>query len=181
MEDKKNEGENQRQNIRDRMARLSQGVSWAEQRSITVGDEFIRLEVQIATIIFAFSGLSLDKFNSEIQSLFSNPTILFLKIVFALSLIFLLVSLACGLLHLKNRERFCDTVLNQRVLRLNKWREALEAEETSFKEALAYDSGTRLGEGPTVSEPKWTWILQSVCLGIGVIGLLTLTLVILFS
>lgn len=168
------------QNIRDRLTKLSSGIAWTEQRSITIGDEFIRLEVQIATILFTFSSFFLNKFNNKYLDFASSETLLVMRLAFALSLISLLISLTFGLLHIKTRERFCDQILKQRVLRHRKWTEALE-KDTTFKEALAYEDGSKLGPGITVAEPAWTWILQSVCLAVGVVGLLTLALIFLFN
>jgi len=169
------------QNVRDRLTKLSQGIMWAEQRSITVGDEFIRLEVQVATILFTFSGLFLDKFDAVHLGFASESMLFVMRLSFSLSLVFLLISLACGLLHLKTREKFCDTVLDQRVRRYNKWREVLELKNVTFKEAEAFEKGSSLGSGLTVAEPSWTWILQTVCLAVGVLGLFTLALVFLFN
>lgn len=163
------------------MEKLSNGIAWAEQRSITVGDEFIRLEVQIAAILLTFSSLFLDNFNKQELGIESNAVFLGMRLTFALSLSFLLISLAFGLLHLKTREKFCDKVLEQRVRRHKKWREVLENEETTFREALAFEEGSSLGNSATIEEPSWTWILQTVCLSLGVLGLFALSIVVLFK
>jgi hypothetical protein len=51
----------------------------------------------------------------------------------------------------------------------------------SFEEAEAFQSGTAMGKGATLSAPTWAWILQTICLGLGILTLFILMIVYLFS
>ncbi len=168
------------QNARDIQSVTHAKLLWAEQRSCSVADDFIKLEVQIATIIFAFASLFISKFSAEVLVNFSPLTITVMKLAFSLSILSLILSLAFGLLHLKAHEAFWDRVLHQRIIRYNKWSQVTQ-DKSSFEEAIAYQTGTSLENGVSISAPSWTWILQTICLGIGVIVLSILTIVFLFN
>lgn len=180
MENDRNSGNiDEMQNARDLLGATERDAGWAEQRSMAVSDEFIRLEVQIATVLFAFSSLFISKLTNEELGNLSEPAMFITKLAFAASLFFLIASFSCGLLHLKNREKFCDKMLTQRERRYKKWLEVTQG-KTTFEEAKAFHEGTSLGNGLVIVEPNWTWILQTICLGIGVAGLFILAIVFLF-
>jgi hypothetical protein len=168
------------QNARD-IQRVTQERSlWAEQRNSAIADEFIRLEVQIATIIFAFASLFVVNFSGSGVESISDSALLLMKLSFVFSMFCLLLSLAFGLLHLKAHEGFWDTMLKQRLLRHKKWCEVTE-KDVSFEVARAYHDGTALGDNVVVSAPEWTWILQTVFLALGVTTLFILSVIFLFS
>jgi hypothetical protein len=151
----------------------------AESRTGELADEFTRLEVQIATVLFIFIGFF---FNFFVENGKHLPLSIYfgLKLMFAICVFFLVASLTLGLLHLKNKEKFWDRMSHQRILRLLKWIDAVKKKVT-FEEALAYHEGTSLQKGPSISSPSWSWMLQTICLGISIIMLFILFLVVLFS
>ncbi len=150
----------------------------AERRCSELADEFTRLEVQIATLLFAFAGFFFNFFNTISKPF--TPIVLFgLKLMFASSLFFLILSLVIGLLHLKNKEKFWEGISIQRLIRLQKWTETLEG-EIDFDKALAFHKGTISQNGISVSTPIWSWVIQTICLGIAIVLLFTLFLVFLF-
>jgi hypothetical protein len=134
----------------------------AEQSSSEVSTEFIRLEVQIATILFAIAGFFWSAFGRE-----GSLNFFWVKVAFVLGVFSLILSLLMGLLHLKRVERFWDEMLNQRVSRIDEWRKVV-THEITFKEAEAFHKGTMLNRGLTISAPSWIWILQSIFLGVGI-------------
>ena len=150
----------------------------AERRGSELADEFTRLEVQIATILFAFSGFFFNFFDGG-EKPFSSIVLFLLKFMFASSLFFLISSLAVGLLHLKSKEKFWGDMSKQRITRLQKWLEAVER-KTSFEEASAFHEGTGLQKGLSISSPIWSWVIQTICLGLAIILLFTLFLIFLF-
>src|SRR3989344_7154916 len=143
---------------------------FAEQRSEDVSGEFTRLEVQIATILFAFAGFFVTSFtDGKVLDVF------WMKLMFSFAMAFLLLSLVMGLLQLKRVESFWDERLGQRNLRFREWRKAAKREVT-FEEAQAFERGTAMGKGNLIFVPRWAWILQTVFLGCGVTFLFVLFL-----
>jgi hypothetical protein len=167
-------------NAREIQSVTHQRSLWAEQRNSAIADEFIRLEVQIATIIFAFTSLFAGNFNQNAIDNFSPLTLTLMKVAFTFSVACLLLSLAFGLLHLKTHESFWDSMLRQRLLRYGKWCEVTE-NDLPYEEAKAYHEGTSMNNGVVVSAPEWTWILQTICLGLSVVTLFILMVVFLFN
>lgn len=150
---------------------------FAERRSSELADEFTRLEVQIATILIAFAGIFLNFFNST-DVTFSN--IFMLKFIYATSIFFLVISLALGLIHIKRKEKFWDEMMNARFICLKKWLQALQKDVT-YKEAMAFQHGVGLEKGNIIFSPTWTWVLQTIFLGISIILFFALFLVFLFA
>jgi hypothetical protein len=173
-EDKKNYA-------RDMKSDMHARILLSEQRSAAVSDEFIRLEVQIATILFAFASLFLAKLNPSLVIIPNNvvEVPILMKLSFVFSIFCLMISLACGLLHLKTQESFSDGLLRQRIIRFNKWCQ-VNSGGTSFEQAQAYHDGTGMELGQTRTAPSWAWILQTICLGLGIVTLFTLMIVYLF-
>lgn len=167
-------------NARDSRDYNQKNAFWAEQRSSAVADEFIRLEVQIATIVFAFTSLFVDHFTSADLIGFSTGGIFLMRLTFTSSIFLLLCSLICGLLYLKASEAFWDSMLIQKIIRFKKWNQ-VPRKTVTFEEALAYEEGTKLGKGHVVSLPTWPWILQTICLAFGVFMLFVLIVIFLFN
>lgn len=149
-----------------------EGLSFASRRGHELSDEFMRLEVQIAAILFAFSGIFIG--------FFSGAPSLWMRSVFASALFFLIASMVAGLFHIKRKERSWDNVVKDRELRFNNWQETI-GRNGSFEEARAYEMGISKGIAEVTSPPLWSWILQSVFLGIAAALLLGVTVVLLFS
>ncbi len=139
----------------------------SEKRVYELADEFTKLEVQIAAILFAFTSFFADKFNSIFPN-FSYSAILILKILFLTAIMMLILSLALGLLHLKRKEKFWSDFFEIRDSRHRKWDESVRKEIT-VEEARAFHIGAAYGRGNIISSPTWTWVLQTVALGIAVI------------
>jgi hypothetical protein len=160
----------------------------AGKRGSELADQFTNLEVQIATILFAFAGFFLDSFvnklnsNGELASTFSQGGILMMKITFALIVFFLIASLTFGLIHIKRKEKFWDGIFSQKNPRLIEWEKALiGGREEDYRNAKTFHDGTALGKvnGINVS-PTWTWVLQTIFLGLAIIPMFILFLVFLF-
>jgi len=149
-----------------------EGLTFAFQRGHELSNEFMRLEVQIAAVLFAFSAIFLG-YIAAVPNLW-------MRSAFAAALLCLVASMTLGLFHIKRRERSWDTVAKDRQLKFNKWLETV-AEEGSFDEARAYDMGVSAGIKAVASPPLWSWILQSTFLGIAAAILLGLALMLLFS
>src|SRR3989344_787744 len=132
----------------------------AEEQSNITALEFIKLEVQIAALLLGFTGFL------TVQQ--SGPDgVLWIKIVFAIAVTLILLSLIMGLIHLKRYEKFADQFIVQRFMRFLEWNRVVER-EISFEEGKAYHRGTAAGMGLLVSVPMWTWVLQTIFLGAGV-------------
>jgi hypothetical protein len=158
---------------------FSEKLTSAEKRTAELADEFTKLEVQIATILFAFMGLFSESFIEGLKG-YSSTGIIVMKLAFALIFFFLILSLSLGLVHIKMKEKFWDAFLIQRNNRFAKWEEVVKTTAT-FEQAEAYQKGTVLGNGASIiSSPSWTWILQTIFLGISVLILFVIFMVFLF-
>lgn len=136
--------------------------------------EFIRLEVQVATILFVLTGLFVTAFNQT-----GSLNLFWIKVVFACGVFSLILSLLMGLLHLKRAEGFWDEITHQKLTRLNGWLKVTRREWT-FEEADSFHGGTALNKGLVIRMPIWIWVLQSIFLGIGIIVLFLLFVASLF-
>lgn len=104
---------------------------FAERRSSELADEFTKLEVQVATILFAFLGLFLDSFIKGLSG-YSHFGVVIMK-------------------------------------------------EVTFEQAKAFHEGSAQGDLVSVSvSPRWTWVMQTICLGISIIILFVIFLIALF-
>lgn len=159
---------------RDMREIVEMGKSQSETMAHGVSNEFVRLEVQIATLLFAIVGLFLKAFTQR-----GSLNFLGAKIALSVAVSTLIVSLIMGLLHLKREERFLDSLTSQRGRRASKWKDAVEG-RVSFDQAKAFHEGSTLGNGPVITSPQWVWILQTIFLGIGVAFLFTLFLMFVF-
>lgn len=139
---------------------------FSEQRSSELADEFTRLEVQLAGLLLAFSGVFLNEFNERLGGTASLGVYL-LKTIYAVSVFSLVMSLALGLIHIVRKEKFWNEWLLIRMSRWRRWKQTIE-KNSGLAEAHAYHDGTSLERSTVVHSPKWTWILQTVCLGIAV-------------
>lgn len=149
-----------------------QKIFAAERRGCELADEFTRLEVQIAVILFGLVGI----FSDSLELVGGG---LLLKISYA-SIYFLLIgSLALGLIHIKRREIFWDDHMIIRSSRHVKWDQAIKR-KVSFDEAMAFHEGGNMGNEGISRSPRWTWILQTICLAAAITILLILLLVFLF-
>lgn len=156
-----------------------QGNIFAQSRSSELADEFTRLEVQIAAILFAFTSIFMSSLTSG-QPSESLTQLTPIKHIFAVSQVLLLFSLALGLVHIKRKELFWDEALKQRASRLSQWEKVLRG-EISFEAGKHFQSGTALGrEGSILKSPTWTWALQTVFLGIALMLMLILFIIILY-
>jgi hypothetical protein len=153
----------------------------AEGRTAELADKFTELEVQIATILFAFATLFFGFFQGDKanQIHHSHLILFFLKFIFIISLLLLVLSLAMGLLYLKGKESFWREMFLRRLIRSENWGQVLLG-EVPFNEGLAFHEGTALKKGVMIAAPKWPWILQTICLGLAIILLFTLFVVLLF-
>lgn len=154
---------------RDIRCILHERELFAEECSTESALEFTKLEVQIAIVILGIIGVYLDNFKALLGA--SS----FLKGVFFVTIFSLIGSLAIGLLHLKILEKFWEKMAARRELRFQEWYLFI-INKTTFEEAMAYQEGTKMGAGQMVDVPKWTWILQSVFLGIGIVTISALSI-----
>jgi hypothetical protein len=136
-----------------------QSVLNAEGYTTSVANAFNSLEVQIAALLLPLIGLFINAVaRPEVSQWY--------KFIFILAAISIILSLVMGLLHLKREEKFFDDSINQKHHRSLEWNKAVERKIT-YEQALGYHEGTQLAKGQVVSVPIWTWILQTVFLGIG--------------
>ncbi len=156
-----------------------ENLIFASRRGCELSDEFTRLEVQIATILFAFAGLFVGFFHGQSIVGLSDGALLILRLGFATSLFFLIASLLFGLLHIKRKEKFWDDILADRDARYRVWCDAIRA-DGDFEEAHSFHIGVSRGHTGINRSPTWTWVLQTIFLGIAVAELFTLAMVFLF-
>ena len=157
-----------------------QNLEFASRRGSELSDEFNRLEVQIATLLFAAAGLFLPFFKGNELVTLSHGGIQMMKLAFALSIFFLGASLICGLLHIKRKEMFWDGILRQRNKRFEGW-DLLMKRQLSFEEGVAFQSGTTRSSDGIVTSPRWPWVLQTIFLGVAIFIQLALALVFLYQ
>ena len=178
MEEIKKIGESEKsEHAKSRRDVAHQGLEFCIRRVAELADEFTRLEVQIATILFAFGGIFLNYFNLPSKN-FSPNEIFLMKIEFVFIIIFLIGSLSLGLLHLKRKEQFWVESLKQRSARYRKW-DSVVAGKNSYEEGMSYQEGTSV-EKNIISTPAWSWILQTICLGFAILLIFILFVVFLF-
>lgn len=160
-----------------------ENIQFSMRRGADLSDEFARLEVQIATILFAFSGLFIRFFTDDVLGApngpFSEFGILSMKWMFALSLGFLVASLILGLFHIKVTERFWSKFLDIRSKRFKEWWKVID-DDCLYAEAYAFYKGT-ISEESVVYSPRWPWILQTIFLAIAIFFILTLATLFIFA
>jgi len=149
-----------------------EGLSFASRRTGELSDDFARLQVQIAGMLFVFSGLFLGYLG--------NAPILAMRISFAVALFCLIASLVSGLLHLKKKEFYWNATAKGRGIRLNRWQEATDR-EGSFEEAFAFHTGATEAIATFKASFPLTWIAQTAFLGIAIAILFALAIVFIFS
>ena len=150
---------------------IYEGLSFASERGHELAHEFMRLEVQAAAVLFAFSGLFIGVFTGD-------PN-LWVRLAFAAVLFFLAASIIAGLFHIKMREQSWNLTAKERDLEFRKWQDTI-GRNGSFEEARAYEAGITRAFAELTSPPIWSWVLQSAFLGIATIFLFVLVAVFLF-
>ncbi len=154
-----------------------QQMVFACRRGCELSDEFNRLEVQIAALLFTFGGAFLAFFG---QGLGPETGVFGMKLTVAVALSSLVISLIVGLLHIKRKEKFWDDVMAANNARWTNWGKLLNKPEVDFDVGVAFHSGVSQGKEGVSASPTWTWVVQTVFLGIGVGLLMILAFVILF-
>lgn len=181
-------------NARDFRDGLHTNITIAERRTAELSDEFARLELQIATILFAFATLFLGQFRdgsgvaSRVVSTLATSTVptissdglMIMKLSFAFALACLIASLVFGMIQIKSKEAFWGEMLAQRIMRFRKWHETTKRKVT-FEEAEAYYDGTSLDKGIIRDTPAWPWRLQTIFLSFAIAIFYALALVFLFT
>ncbi len=150
-------------------ALIHENTQYPQERANEASIEFIKLEVQLATLLLGLTGVFWNVYASK-----SLPSGLgnFEKISFTIVFFFLIGSLALGLLYLKIVERYWDRVTHTKAIQFNKWQEVIREKisfadaKIKFGEAIAYQSGTKLDKGLMVYTPDWPWILQTILLAV---------------
>ncbi len=164
--------EQQLQFAKDYRHFVYESLSFATRRGDDLSYDFMRLEIQVAAVLFAFSGLFIG--------LFAGAPGLVIRSAFAIALFCLVASMVAGLFHIKRKEKSWSVAVKDRELRFNKWQEAI-GRNGNFDEARAYDEGISRGITEVTSPPLWSWILQSAFLGVATLILFVLVVVFLFS
>ncbi len=153
-------------------------LMFAMRRGCELADEFTRLEVQIAALLFPVAGIFLAYFTAA--SLDTSVTATLMRLGFAFALFFLIASLVMGLLHIKRKEKFWDEAHVASVSRFDHWTAMLK-NGGSFKETYEFHSGVGLGAYGVKTSPVWTWILQTIFLAIAIGLFFVLAMVFLFG
>lgn len=148
-----------------------EGLSFASERGNELAHEFMRLEVQVAAVLFAFSGVFIGVFAGD-------PNV-WVRLTFAAVLLFLVASMVAGLFHIKIKEQSWNHTAKERDLEFRRWQDTI-GRNGSFDEARAYEAGISRAFAEMTSPPIWSWILQSAFLGIATILLFVLVAVFLF-
>ncbi|OGG80462.1 hypothetical protein A3A39_04150 [Candidatus Kaiserbacteria bacterium RIFCSPLOWO2_01_FULL_54_13] len=151
---------------------VHEGLMFASRRRYELSHEFMRLELQISAMLFAFAGLLLG-FIASLPNLYIRSGL-------AAVLFCLAASMACGLYHIKRNEQAWNDEVKDRQLKFNKWQQTIDRGGT-FEEARAFHAGVSRGISEVISAPLWSWILQSAFLGLAVALLFGLALTFLFS
>ena len=149
-----------------------EGLAFASRRGHELSHEFMRLEIQIAAMLFAFSGLFLGYFAS-VESFW-------MRTAFAGALFLLIASMITGLFHIKRNEQSWDIVIKDRGLKFNRWQKTIDRGE-GFEEARAFHVGVSRGIDEVTSAPFWSWVIQSALLATASTILFSLALAFLFS
>lgn len=155
---------------------------FSERRSSELEDEFTRLEVQIAAILIAFSGVFPGVFAESIfdAGLYSSVAIISIKTLYVCSVFFLIVSLIFGLIHIKRKSQFWDEVMRKRTHIIRQYIH-FSLGKISFNDAISFHKGVSSIDGDLVYSPKWTWVLQTIFLSLAVLLFFVLLLVIIFT
>src|SRR3989344_1090360 len=139
-----------------------EGIMYSQGRSNEASIEFIKLQVQLATLLLGLTGIFWNVYTNSLEDI--SPTNL-LKIAFIIVLFLLIGSITMGLLYLKIVERHWDELTSNKALRFSKWEQVIRKRIT-FEEAVSFHEGTNLGSGHMIYTPNWPWIIQSILLGL---------------
>jgi len=134
---------------------------YSQERKNESSDDFTKLVIHIATILFTLSGVFAISFLENVP--------LYLKLVFSLGLLFTFTSLGFGLLHLTKKGDFWDEVTDVNHEGFLRWNEASKGKITN-KEALKFCDG--MVKSKKTNSPMWTWQAQIRMLVVGSILLL---------
>jgi len=155
-------------------------VNFAVRRGSELADEFTRLEVQIATIMLAFAGLFFEPLTT-VEAFKAGGAAMALRWFYAGIIVFLVGSLLVGLVHIKRKESWWGNIHRQRVAMAKAWRGVLDGSVPDIKTARANVAAIICSREHEIQySPKWTWILQTIFLGIAIGFILVLFLIIIF-
>lgn len=154
-------------------------VQFSERRSSELADEFTRLEVQIATVLIAFSAVFVSSFSDAANQALSGSILILMKSSYALSIFFLIGSLATGLLHLKRKEKFWDDLIKSGANLKKNWNDVMRGTKT-YEQASSYHSGVAELNPSVLFSPLWTWVIQTICLGLAILLLFSIFMIFLF-
>jgi hypothetical protein len=155
-----------------------QEKAFCEVRSSVLADEFTKIEVQIAAILFAFVAIFAKFFDSQGgYAGYPDYIVFIIKATFGVIVFALVASLTFGLIELKRKELFWNELMKQKLARYDAWMSVLRG-NMALEEAEALHKGTKHNGGSIRHTPPWPWILQTVALGGAVI--LTLLLLVIF-
>lgn len=164
--------EQQQQFAKDHRHFVYEGLTFATRRGQELSHEYMRLQLQVAAMLFAFSALLLG-YLASVPSFWMRGS-------YGLALFLLIASMVAGLLHIKREERAWNEVVKDRKLRFNLWQETI-SQNGNFDEARAFDMGISKGISEVTSAPVWGWVLQSGFLGTAILILFGLAMAFLFS
>jgi hypothetical protein len=136
-------------------------IQYPQERANEASIEFIKLEVQLATLLLGLIAVLWNVYTSPLP--LGSHLQAYIKISFAVVLFLLIGSIMLGLLYLKIVEKHWDRITATTASQYRKWREVIR-KETSYEKALAFQEGTNANSGPMIYTPEWPWILQTVLL-----------------
>lgn len=160
------------------LARDSRDFFWhkrnyAEDRENKVNDAIRLVELQIATIVFAFSAVFSQEISQE-----ANSTLVL--ILFGVGLSALALSVVFGLINEWGKVEFWQERSRRYDDSFREYQKVLK-KEISLEEAWAYQEGQLGGEGyKRFSSPVWPLILQTALLGVGGFTILVVRLISVF-
>lgn len=154
-----------------------QGSQYPQERANEASIEFIKLEVQLATLLLGLTSIFWNSYSGLLPD--GEHLGIFTKISFALVLFFLIGSIMLGLLYLKIVERYWDRITNNRARRFEKWQKVVR-KEANFEEAVSFQEGANTSDGLMTYTPEWPWIIQTILLlvSLGIIFCLAVKLII---
>ena len=158
------EKEKNRANIEEAKAMrliMQEGAIYSQGRANESSVEFIRLQVQLASLLLALTGIFWNVYYPEGDPSLGNYT----KIAFALVLFLLIGSITLGLLYLKIVERHWDSITRNNALRFNKWQKVIRGEAT-YEQGIAFHEGACEEKGLMIYTPDWPWVIQTILLGV---------------
>lgn len=154
------------------LSRQIHSMDHAESRENSLNDEFVKLEIEIAAIVFGLSG-AISIFGQDHGDL-TDPT----KILFVIGWVILGISLIVGLIGIHDRQKFWLARMRDARLCYDVW---LIARDRTGDADAANTQCLSINKNTMAQSHNWPFNLQTITLSLGILVVFSGLIVQIFS